>query len=401
MMRRTPLFTVVVLSAAAIACGFSGEGTFEGSPASDGGTDALAPRAPGSDGSASDAPADAPPSFTPSHVPPGVTFDDTAADVSGSLAIDTSTPAIKPPLPAGARLEKLGNVVVLFVGAWTVNGPVAIRGDLPLVVLAARAVTVSAGIDAGAQQIGRGPGGFASLDGPGKGGNGAQAGTIDTGGGGASFGGLGANGGSAGALAGGTAGVVYGDTFAEFFGGSGGGQGSPPCTGFGRGGAGGGALQISSRVAITVASAAWINAGGGGGEGGCKAISGQAQAGGGGGSGGTLVLEAPDLAIVGALAANGGGGGAGGSGVGALFDGAPGTNAGAGLPAIAPAAGGTTPADGLGGAGATNGSAAVTPPTVVNNQGGGGGGVGRIWLRTFGNAPVVTGAISPTPRSPP
>ncbi|MBW2733966.1 MAG: hypothetical protein JRH20_16380 [Deltaproteobacteria bacterium] len=75
----------------------------------------------------------------------------------------------------------------------------------------------------------------------------------------------------------------------------------------GKGGGGGGALQISARDAIEIRTGAMLSAGGGGG--------GQTQSGGGsgGGAGGAILLEAPTVSIASGvmLAANGGGGGAG------------------------------------------------------------------------------------------
>lgn len=395
---RKTLLALVLSAAIFAACGFDGEGTATPAASTDGGApEGSAPVEAG----AADAPVDAgAPRFDPSHVPSGVTFDDAAADVSGGGAINTSNTPTMTGLPAGARIEVKGDVAVLFVKNWNVTAPVTVGGDRPLVILASGSVTITSSIDAGAKGTTKGPGGSGPGGGKGKGGDGNDLGLYEnTGGGGASFGGTGARGGADGESDRGTAGSLYGAMFTDFAGGSGGGEGSPQdCGAFGRGGAGGGAVQISARLGISLGGGAWINAGGGGGRGGCMSMG---QSGGGGGSGGSIVLEAPSMVIAGALAANGGGGGAGGSGP--SYDGLPGANAGTGLPAITAAPGGSSPppgfanAEGVGGAGAIEGAAAVSPPLAANNQGGGGGGVGRIWLRTLGKAPMITGKISPAP----
>ncbi|CAN5688125.1 hypothetical protein BH11MYX3_BH11MYX3_29730 [soil metagenome] len=84
----------------------------------------------------------------------------------------------------------------------------------------------------------------------------------------------------------------------------------------GEGGAGGGALQLTARISISIASTGTIHAGGGGGK--PAGPSGNGGGGGAGGSGGMIGLEAPmlDIAAGGVLAANGGAGGEGGGNMG-------------------------------------------------------------------------------------
>lgn len=417
-MQRRSVLSVLVAMVALAACGFNGVATAPEVAATDGGSDG--PRV-GLDGSSTDAPGDndlplPPADPRPSHLI-DVTYDDKAADVTGLTGIDTGTPGTAtanpstvPPLPTGARFEIKGSdkIAVLIVGAWTVDKAIAVRGARALIVVAARSVTINAPgrIDAGGKGEQPGPGGFAAGTGDGRGKDGAPgAGSEDSGGGGASFGSLGAVGGATvSGTQGGAAGVVYGDNPALFLGGSPGGDGSPvaDCRPLGSGGGGGGAIQISALVSINVAESTFIHAGGGGGRGGCESTG---KAGGGGGSGGTIFLESPTITIAGTLASNGGAGGGGGSGdaIGG-FDAQSGENAGIILPAIDAARGGSNPAQGSGGDGAIEGTAATKGQTASfeNNQGGGGGGMGRIWLRTFGvkgataTPPITSGArISP------
>ncbi len=84
----------------------------------------------------------------------------------------------------------------------------------------------------------------------------------------------------------------------------------------GDGGDGGGAVQLTARLSITIAGTGTIHAGGGGGQ--PAGPSGDGGGGGAGGSGGMVGLEAPmlDIAAGGVLAANGGAGGEGGGNMG-------------------------------------------------------------------------------------
>ncbi|MFT3695091.1 MAG: hypothetical protein QM831_18280 [Kofleriaceae bacterium] len=160
---------------------------------------------------------------------------------------------------------------------------------------------------------------------------------------------------------GGNAGAVCStDELVPLVGGSGGGGGGDASSNgqFGYpGGGGGGALQISSRISITLTGS--IDARGGKGYG-TNTIDG----GGGGGAGGAILLEAPTVTVNGPISVDGGQGGPSGSGPGGI---------GATLHAIA--------ASGLNFVGVGQGGS------------GGGGGGGRI--RIHSSAPQCTSQMSP------
>jgi hypothetical protein len=312
-------------------------------------------------------------------LPPGVTF------------------AAAPQDPSGPGLAIL-HVRDLTITAGT---DVRVLGGAPLVIIADR-VTLAGAIDAGAR-FGTPGGGGNATGGTGAGVNGAHRGTYsDSGGGGASFGTLGARGGNAfctqgcnpdSTVPGGAAGALYGTSLLDTLeGGSAGGRGAGPnnCT-LGPVGAGGGAVQIYARTSITIATGGGINAGGGGGAGGEQCNNNWSSAHG-GGSGGAIFLQSPIVTSAGVLAANGGGGGA---GAGQNSAGADGANA---TLSTSPAAGGPSngpfsAAGGSGAAGATN----ATPGADIGdagNGGGGGGGAGRIVIRY--RTSVTAGTASPT-----
>jgi hypothetical protein len=151
-------------------------------------------------------------------------------------------------------------------------------------------------------------------------------------------------------------------------------------------GYGGGAIEISSKTLVNIASTGFVSADGYGGAGG----TGQSQAGGGGaggGTGGSILLEAARISIAGKVCAVGGGGGQGGGFN--FFNGAPGGN---GTVCTAGIAG--APNSGAGGGGAGGGLLAATDAQGhgTNRAGGGGGGsVGRIRLHSS-TQPVTTGS---------
>jgi len=152
------------------------------------------------------------------------------------------------------------------------------------------------------------------------------------------------------------------------------------------GGYGGGAVQIVSRVSITMTGNAKIDVGAEGGSGGPSSTYGGA----GGGSAGVVLLEAPTIEVNGAgvvLAASGGAGGEGGS-IGA--DGTNGEDGGTG----ATAPGQACLHDGCGGLGGFAqwdgvGTPIIDPTTELVGRdatgaggGGGGGSTGYVYLRT-------------------
>lgn len=332
--------------------------------------------------------------FAPMHT--NVPFDMNATNLVSPTAIDTTALAIgfngMPPTtpPKGIFFVDVGGIAVLRVGAFDSTTLVRVRGSRPLLVLAAKTISISAPIDASADLDTPGPGGATS--GLGVGNDGVSQG-CNSGGGGAGFG---AAGGSAGApscmtVSAAQGGQVHSSKITDFVGGSGGGKGGGSCGG--KGGAGGGAIQLSSMVAIHVIGGGSIHAGGGAGGGGCGG-SGDGG-GGGGGSGGTIFLEAPQVSVAGALAANGGGGGeAGASGFLWSRDGSSGTNA---LVDISPAPGGTSMnTDRGGGPGGARNTMAQDAANGASSTGGGGGAIGRIWIHTRMNGAFISsGKVSP------
>jgi hypothetical protein len=360
------------------------------------------------------APPDMLPPFVPSHVAASYwhpNAEDLPTDV---IAIDTSALTINGAAPPTGITFVADSVhpswAVLSIGAWGLTQDVTVTGSRALIIIASRGVSLGGVIDVSAKGSAPGPG--ASSGGVGAGGAGTSSGDSDGGGGGAGFGTPGQPGGNSDSVSGpgGTAGMSYGSGLTFFGGGANGGDGGgqTKCNDKtqSRGGGGGGALQISSSTAITVQASGGVNGGGGGGGGGCgMAIGNAAAGGGGGGSGGMIFLESPIVAIAGKLGANGGGGGGSADGVPTPHtDGTPG---GDGALATTPAPGGSGgqggglfqgPDSASGGLGATSTGGATVGGSNTNG-GGSGGAVGRIWLRTRGNAPIMgAGAVvSPTP----
>ena len=303
-----------------------------------------------------------------------------------------------PPGGTSLLLDATSGLAVLSVGAFTIEKNLNVIGNRGLVVVASGGITISALVTVNGRLALGGPGAF--VGGNGAGGAGGQNCTNrESGGGGAGHLSDGAVGGSAQQLpfdcpAGGAAGKAYGPLLSDFLGGSIGGTGgrrTDDCS-TSVGGAGGGAIQFSSSVSVTVTETGAINAGGGGGAAGCDQP--RKTAGGGGGSGGTIFLEAPMITILGKLASNGGGGGSGGGDSGGGLSGQDGQLS------TTPAAGGMTNGGGSG-PGGTGGAAVSIPqqPGAARNAGGGGGAAGYIYLRTrITNATLGGGSVvSPNP----
>lgn len=253
----------------------------------------------------------------------------------------------------------------------------ALTGPRPVVIAALDTVDIEGQLSVAAVAGVGGPGGFSSgVAGPGAGAMGQTAAAMASGGGGASYCGLGGHAGVMLMMAGTAAGPgkAYGTPeIIPLVGGSPGGTSS--WYGTVLAGAGGGALQIVARTSIKVGMFGSINAGGGGGS---------APAAG-GGSGGAVLLEAPVITIAGHLGANGGGGG------GSMI-GRPGT----------PASADDQPA--AGGAPAGKGSAAgdVNGSDAGMDWAGGGGGAGRIRLNTATGAATLgaSALVSPALTTP-
>ncbi len=345
--------------------------------------------------------------FVPSHVaPPHV--QEGAASLIGAKDLDTEQLTIdgKAP-PAGVIFiaeTTHDEWAVLSVRDLEVPVDLSVHGRRGLIVVAVGSVRIAAVIHAAAERRTPGPGG--QFTGPGHGGDGKSATTLDSGGGGAGHALAGAAGGPSTSLVngeGGAGGAVY---TAELEGGSGGGDGAgttstlgfscPAAQDFSKGGAGGGAIQLSAQISIEIGASGGIDAGGGGGRGGCFEA---ASAGGGGGSGGTIWLEAPSIQILGKVTANGGAGGSGGHNSG--IESAAGVDGENGKLALTAALGGSSKGftSGAGGTGGTLGSAPRSGEQALNG-GGGGGGVGRIRVRTHATAPITSAdtVLSPQPQ---
>ena len=300
------------------------------------------------------------------------TIDTTALEIAGVT------------LPAGVTLAASAQdgggteLAILRVRAFSIAGGITVRatGTRPLVVLA-ETIAIDGVLDAGARRGVPGAGGAPPRMGAGRGVDGERSGAYaDSGGGGGGFGQAGAKGGDAPGATGGGGGGAHGDeALSQLGGGSGGGGASTSGCDYTAPGAGGGALQLYARAAISVGVNGAINAGGGGGSGG-KSCALQYLAGTGGGSGGAIYLQAPSVTNAGVIAANGGGGGGGASG----SDGGAGQD---GLPTTARATGGGSGGSAYGAAGG-RGAARVGDASAgengpdLGNGGGGGGGGGRI-----------------------
>lgn len=319
-----------------------------------------------------------------------------------ATSLGTSTFDAVAQSPSGPELA------VLRVGTLKIPGGKLVRvaGERPLVIVAAGAVMIDGMLDASARLDQYGAGGSGERAGDGRGGDGNTLSPFaDSGGGGASYGGLGAGGGFAENMivAGGVPGVTFGDAMLTILiGGSGGGRGQSGDCMPALGGGGGGAIEIYSAVSIRIKHDGYVAAGGGGARGGVECNTSNAGAGSGGGSGGAIYLIAPLIDNDGAIAANGGGGSGGGSsGSGMNGSGDPGANGGHTTTAAAGGLGGG-PSGEIGGAGATRIASAVEGAGFTGsgneggNGGGGGGGVGRIVIVTAPLGYTNTGTVTPS-----
>lgn len=418
---------------AAIGCGLDAVGGLDGAPASggDAGPDAMAmlPDLDASGDAAGDASApeagidaaldaeatrpDAGVTFVPSHIYPDYTLTAAAVVIGADTLVDTTAGTISidkaTPVPLTAMVHS-GAVSVWSVGSLTVNDGFALEvvGSRPLVIVSASTVLIDGRIDVYGDRKRPGPGGAAPSSGSGKGGNGTKpANDTGSGGGGAGHATAGTTGATQGGAAGGFAGAITNTDGALFIGGGGGGNGggfgAAACTDptRGKGGFGGGALQISAVGKITISGTGYIDAGGGAGLGGCKnnppddVVTG----GGGGGAGGLVFLESVagiDLQIGSEIAAGGGGGGEGGS----TSD--PGKDGESGLahPAVV-ANGGTGSGGGAGGNGGYGVLGAAAAPSAAfpggpgAAAGGGGGAVGQVFLGVrVSSTRTVNGSIA-------
>ena len=316
-------------------------------------------------------------------IPDGATIDTdkgTVTDANGDPITMFSQTIAAPPDGVEVRCFHGGNIAV---------GDVTVVGAPALAIAANGAVTINGklSVDPSAPDVG-GPG---ILDSAGcTGGKGTAVGSFDAGGGGGGgFGGAGGAGGLGSSTAtGGTAGAASGNPeLVPLRGGCSGGQVgntvlAPNAAG---------ALQIVSRVSITISGG--VSASGGGGY---SEQNGGFVYTGGGGSGGGILLEAPAVTVgaQGYIVANGGGGGGttpGSSGLASTMN-APGGAASDAGASVAIGQGG------LGGALAGAATRGHNSGASTGFGGGGGGGVGRIRVNTYSGLNPMAGAVlSPTP----
>jgi hypothetical protein len=376
----------------AAGCGAGGDG------GSDGGSDAGVP-----DGGSALVPFPYPPSnFTPVDVP----APDSGLLINCEAGYDTSSRTgylCGSPVPAAKLIDAgvAGPLVLLAATGLTITdaGRWQVSGAYPLIVAIYGDATLDGPILAGAHLDDAGPGG-ARPGCPGTGVSGHDGGNGGGGGGGGGYGGPGAWGAvSAGIPAGGgDGGATFGtEELVPLLGGCPGGPGGVDNLSFpgNRGGAGGGAIQLSVAGALQIRSA--VAAPGGGGRG-CTA--GSDNGGGGGGSGGAVLLEARQVVLLASarITANGGAGAAGcdGSGSSTSENGANGR-----IDGPYPAPGGSyTSSGGDGGAGTIEAMPGVDRTGGNFGGGGGGGGVGRIRFNALDGCSIASGPLfSPSPTS--
>jgi hypothetical protein len=318
--------------------------------------------------------------------------------------------------PVGGALAQSGGPEAYLISIQSLKieatGSLRVIGAMPLIVASWGDIDVLGSIDAGSTAAGSAGAGASpptsctasAAGGATQGGIGVSTGGSGGGGGGAFHG----NGGHGGigdnppGPAGGVGGVAVSPPAIVRGGCSGapsGAAGSDPSasdpTAVATGGIGGGALQLSSRTAITISG--HVLAGGGGGGG---APDNSACGGGGGGAGGFLGFDASAIAFTNATIAANGGGGGGSQLFGVGLVGLPGQD---GQPNATQAAGGAasscSEAGMLGGDAATNNGASSTNPVESCGGAGGGGGVG--FVLTWGTVAQSGSTISPNAQSGP
>ena len=369
----------------------------------------------GDDGDPSDAALDgAPAGDDVAHVLPADEYLGTGnLAVTADFTLDTTNLTSTPGLPRGVTLASATQdtggpeLAILRVDNLTISAGKRLRavGSRPLVVLA-NAIQIDGVFDVSAIHDVPGAGGV--LGGPGAGGPGMRAVMYsDSGGGGGGFGVSGARGGNTPCttecnpdqtVVGGPAGTPYNSGLGQLQGGSGGGAAlapaQPTACPAGVAGAGGGALELYAKTAITIGGSGGILGGGGGGRGGFKCETPYNWlAGSGGGSGGAIFLQAPIVTNAGVLAANGGGGGSGGGMNGNGIDGEDGKLA-------TTVATGGPPQGTYSAKGGNGGAGSIAPQAGVDgvdqgNAGGGGGALGQLVI--FFRTTIAAGTTSPAP----
>jgi len=277
---------------------------------------------------------------------------------------------------------------VFRVATMSISGVVKVRGNFALVVLAKGAVTIVGRLDASADMRFKGPGAETESE-TCEGRFYRSANTITPGAGGGGRSGRGAAGGNSNTVIVGTAGgAMVGDaTLIPLLGGCNGGwvdeSGGSSVTLLG---AGGGAVQLVSRVGISIFGNGVIDVSGGGAPSGDYFSTTLILGGAGGGSGGSILLEAPAITLDGsgvALSAKGGGGAAAGA---RGFDGADGGYG----PGVAN--GGINPNGADGGAGGNETTGPLMGQSAqgaVADGGGGGGSAGLCRLNSRDGAIIL------------
>jgi hypothetical protein len=346
---------------------------------------------------------------------------DVHLDAAGSpYVFDTSSGALTGATGAvtfaNVEIDQAGTpALVMSVNSFIVDGGVnvIVVGKRPLIVAAWDSITLGGMIDAGSHPGVHGAGAgisgcTAAMQGVGDDNGGGGSG----GGGGGAFRGRGGNGGpgdnqlgqgpggsnlgGTGAMAQAAPTIVRGGCAGAASGIAGPTAGTQLMNAIALGGEGGGAIQLTARLMLTMSDGATISAGG---QGGAGAAAGTADGGGGGGAGGYVGLEsaAYQLGSV-VIAANGGGGGSSGpfAGMGAA--------GGDGAASPAQANGGPS-SDACAKAGPKGGAGGIfdggdADQTVVACGGGGGGGA-TGWIYLFGPANTASATISPTPTADP
>jgi len=368
----------------------------------------------------------------PSHVPAHY-LDDSKIDwkITSDTTIDTGALTISPAAPSGVVFVADGSFAVLALNKLTLGNDassstkVRVIGSRPLVIVAGDSIIINGVLDGGGQGGQAGPAGGAAGIGSGAGGAGAPGTANATGGAGGGYGTSGGAGGArpttgGGSNAGPVGGVTYGSPIlTTLVGGSGGGNGvstsgntifcgdSSP-----GGGAGGGAIQLSARVSVSVATyhssffgaiGGIVSVSGGAGAGGCGAST-RTASGAGGGSGGAVLVEAPSVVISGVLGASGGGGGSGGHqnfGTVNGSDGRDGLVYGTQINQSSLGGGTQFGLSQVGGKGANavvntgDATAAGAGDNETSSGGGGGGGYGRLYVRSHGAATVAQASPAP------
>jgi hypothetical protein len=317
-----------------------------------------------------------------------LTFDTNTGDLfAGATPIDVATMTLMTP---SGEIKAILASTVLFAADTQLRA----TGARGLAIIASKSIMLSANTS-----IDVSIGGAGARDCPGAAGRGTDRNGGASGGGGGGFGSAGGAGGagdadSASPTPGGVGGAAL-DMPAGILGGCPGAAGGDDNNDVGgRGGVAGGAVYLAAGGRIDLALGSGIDAAGEGGAGGDQSGLNFGDAGGGGGgSGGMIVIEAPMIAALGTLAANGGGGGEGSGDSDRGADGARGPFD----TTRAPGGRGSSPTGADGGDGGAKFDPAGGTVPLPQNGGGGGGGGAVGFIRLIAETLDVTAVVSPAP----